>query len=168
MTASIATERDFTVETAPGHRVRGHFSDFNSDPVGIFLHGFRSDCAGSKAIAFAQHAQKRDYSWVRFDLSGHGHSDGDFTSFTIADALRDVVAVIDALAPRPVVLVGSSLGGWLSVLAAQHLPRRIHAMLLIAPAFNFVQNFLADLPTQELRKWERTLTSKRVTPSVSK
>lgn len=153
MTASIATERDFTVETAPGNHVRGHFLDFGSDPVGIFLHGFRSDCGGSKAIALAQHAQKCGYSWVRFDLSGHGRSDGDFAAFTIADALRDARAVLEALAPRPVVLVGSSLGGWLSVLAAQHAPRRIRAMLLIAPAFNFVQNFLADLPAHELRQW---------------
>jgi pimeloyl-ACP methyl ester carboxylesterase len=155
MTAPIANERDFTVETAPEIRVRGHILDFSSDPVGVFLHGFRSDCDGSKAIALAQHAEHRGYSWVRFDLSGHGRSDGDFTTFTITDAVRDVLAVLEALAPRPVVLVGSSLGGWLSVLAAQHAPQQVRAMLLIAPAFNFVQNFLAALPAEELRRWAR-------------
>jgi pimeloyl-ACP methyl ester carboxylesterase len=155
MTAPIAIERDFIVETAPGIRVRGHMLDFSSDPVGVFLHGFRSDCDGSKAIALAQHAEQRGYSWLRFDLSGHGLSDGDFTAFTITDALRDTLAVLKALAPRPVILVGSSLGGWLSVLAAQHAPRQVQAMLLIAPAFNFIQHFLADLPAEDLRRWAR-------------
>jgi pimeloyl-ACP methyl ester carboxylesterase len=144
--------------------------------AGVFLHGFRSDCDGSKAIALAQHAEHRGYSWVRFDLSGHGRSDGDFTTFTITDAVRDVLAVLEALAPRPVVLVGSSLGGWLSVLAAQHAPQQVRAMLLIAPAFNFVQNFLAALPAEELRRWarqgirrfSRTRTRLRLTPSVLK
>ncbi len=155
MTASIANERDFTVETTPDNRVRGHIVDFSSDPVGVFLHGFRSDCDGSKAVALAQHAEQRGYSWVRFDLSGHGRSDGDFTAFTITDALRDTLAVLKALAPRPVILVGSSLGGWLSVLAAQRAPQQVQAMLLIAPAFNFVQNFLADLAAGDLHHWQQ-------------
>lgn len=153
MTAPPASERDFTVKTAPENRVRGHILDSNSDPVGVFLHGYRSECEGSKSIALAQHAECRGYSWVRFDLSGHGRSDGDFTEFTITNALRDTLAVLEALAPRPVVLVGSSLGGWLSVLAAQRVPQQVRAMLLIAPAFNFVQNFLADLPAEDLRQW---------------
>ncbi len=155
MNAPIAIERDFTVETAPQNRVRGHILDFRCDPIGVFLHGFRSDCEGAKAIALAQHAKRRGYSWVRFDLSGHGRSDGNFTAFTIKDAVRDALAVLQALAPRPVVLVGSSLGGWLSVLAARHAPQQVRAMLLIAPAFNFVQNFLAALPAEELRRWAR-------------
>ncbi len=155
MSAPTAEEHEFTVKTAPEIRVRGYIRDFQGDPVGVFLHGFRSDCDGRKAVALAQHAAQRGYSWVRFDLSGHGRSDGEFKAFTITGALRDTLAVLKALAPRPVVLVGSSLGGWLSLLAAQRAPQQVRALLLVAPAFNFVQNCLADLPAAELRRWSQ-------------
>ncbi len=155
MKQALDNERPFALQTRPGHRVRGKIIDFGNGPIGVFVHGYRSDCDGSKAHALASHANQRRYSWVRFDLTGHGRSDGDFARFTITAALRDLQTVLEKLAPRPVVLVGSSLGGWLSVLAARRAPRRIREMLLIAPAFNFVQQILAEMPASELAQWRR-------------
>ncbi len=146
-------ERAFILSTAPRHCVRGRFFDPGTDPVGVFLHGFRSDSQGVKARALARHAATRKYAWLRFDLFGHGGSDGCFAEFTVSTALNDVLAVITHLAPRPVVLIGSSLGAWLAILAATRT--RVSALLLIAPAFNFVQNQIANLPAEVLARWRR-------------
>jgi len=148
-------ERPFSLDPAPGCRLRGNILDFGTEPVGVFLHGFRSDSRGEKAESLLRHAKSRRYSWVRFDFSGHGRSDGVLSEFSITDALRDVSAVLEMFAPRPAILVGSSLGGWLAELAAQRTPDRVKAMLLIAPAFNFMQNFLAGLDTGKLNRWRR-------------
>jgi len=125
-----------------------------SDRIGVFIHGFRSDSGGSKSLALAEHAQARGYDWARLDLSGHGRSDGEFADFRLSTLLADVVALVDALAPQPLILVGSSMGGWLATLAALRYPARIHGLVLIAPAYNFLQRIFGALPLEELMRWQ--------------
>lgn len=150
--ASRGPGTPFTVRSGRDH-LRGFFHDTGTGPVGVFLHGFRSTCDGTKSTALAHHAAARGFSWLRFDLHGHGASDGDFTEFRISRALDDVLQVLDWCPPRPRVLVGSSLGGWLAVLAAEHRPRVVTHLILIAPAFNFIQTYFQALGTEQLANW---------------
>ena len=93
-------------------------------PGVIFLHGFRSDRHGTKAEDLAAWCAETGRAFLRFDLAGHGDSGGAVEDFGIGDWLDDSRELIDALAPGPQVLVGSSLGGWLALLLAREDPRR--------------------------------------------
>lgn len=111
-------------------------------PTVVWLGGFKSDMAGTKAQALADWALARGRSYVRFDYFGHGESDGDFAEGTITRWREDALAVLDELAPGPVVLVGSSMGGWIACLAAAAAPDRVKAMVLIAPAPDFTEKLM--------------------------
>ena len=102
-------------------------------PTVVWLGGFRSDMAGTKAQALADWAQDRGRAYVRFDYFGHGESGGDFTQGTITRWRDDALAV----------LVGSSMGGWISCLVAGAVPQRVAAMVLIAPAPDFTEKLMA-------------------------
>jgi pimeloyl-ACP methyl ester carboxylesterase len=109
-------------------------------PTILWLGGFRSDMTGTKAEALAQWAHDRDRSFLRFDYFGHGESSGDFVRGGCITRWReDALAVIDELTEGPLVLVGSSMGGWLSLLACAARPGRVKAMVLIAPAPDFTE-----------------------------
>ena len=149
----LAEERPFVV-TRAGCSLRGHWHDAPG-PVGVFLHGFASTADGSKSQALARHARARGYAWLRVDLSGHGRSDGCFDDFKLSALLADVEAILDVLADRPAILVGSSMGGWLAALAALRRPRQVRGLVLIAPAFNFIQSHFGALPAEELAAWQR-------------
>lgn len=91
------------------------------------------------------YAEQCDRSWARFDMRGHGNSDGIFREFTISRALDDCRGIIRLLWNRPIILVGSSMGGWLAAqLATDHLQYVVGAVL-IAPAFSFVDQLHASL-----------------------
>jgi pimeloyl-ACP methyl ester carboxylesterase len=136
-----------------GVELRGCLAE-RGGALGMFAHGFRSDAAGTKSLAFADHARRRRYSWLRADLRGHGRSGGAFGSFRLSELLGDLIAYLDRFPDRPAVLVGSSMGGWLATLAAERRPQ-VRALVLLAPAFNFVQDQLARLPDGELAAWKR-------------
>ncbi|MBX9747275.1 MAG: alpha/beta hydrolase, partial [Hyphomonadaceae bacterium] len=93
-------------------------------PTFVWLGGFKSDMAGTKAETLARWAAARGQGFVRFDYSGHGRSEGRFEDGTISRWLADTLAVIDRLTDGPLVLVGSSMGGWLALLAARARPER--------------------------------------------
>ena len=112
-------------------------------PTVVWLGGFRSDMAGTKAQALADWAQARGRAYVRFDYFGHGESGGDFTQGTITRWRDDALAVLEALVEGPAVLVGSSMGGWISCLLAGAAPERVAAMVLIAPAPDFTEKLMA-------------------------
>jgi len=153
MVVKTIQEQPFQLTPRHGTPIYGLFRDTGADPVGVFLHGFRSTLGGQKSVALAEHANRSGYSWLRFDLSGHGRSGGEFQDFRLSRALDDALAVLDMLAGRRVILVGSSLGGWLSVLAVGARPDLIAGMLLIAPAFNFLQSYFGLQRATELAKW---------------
>jgi pimeloyl-ACP methyl ester carboxylesterase len=109
-------------------------------PTVVFLHGLMSDMEGGKAIHLARHALDAGFSFLRFDTFGHGKSSGAFTDGTIGRWRDDALAVIDTLTAGPLILVGSSMGGWVALLAARARPERVKALLLIAPAPDFTEN----------------------------
>lgn len=112
-------------------------------PLVVWLGGFKSDMAGTKAEALAVWARGRGQAFLRFDYSGHGQSEGDFIDFRISQARQDVLDILTAIAPKDdLVLIGSSMGGWMSLLAAGALEARVKAMLLIAPAPDFTAKLM--------------------------
>src|SRR5919205_3996174 len=93
-------------------------------PTVFWLGGFRSDMRATKAEALDRWAEQNGRAYVRFDYSGHGASSGDFADGTISRWLDEAVAVIETFATGPFVLVGSSMGAWLALLAIRELVRR--------------------------------------------
>ncbi|MDB5419354.1 MAG: hypothetical protein JWP50_2773 [Phenylobacterium sp.] len=118
-------------------------------PAVVWLGGFRSDMAGTKAQALAEWAQATGRAYVRFDYFAHGESSGDFAKGTITRWRADALAVLDALAGGEAVLVGSSMGGWIACLAAMAAPPRIHGLVLVAPAPDFTEKLMApEIPPE--------------------
>lgn len=111
-------------------------------PTFVWLGGFKSDMSGTKAQTLANWARERGQGFVRFDYSGHGLSGGRFEDGKISRWLGDTLAVLDGLTTGPLVLVGSSMGGWLALLAARARPERVAALLLIAPAPDFTERLM--------------------------
>ena len=121
-------------------------------PTLVWLGGFHSDMTGTKAQALADWARGQGRAFLRFDYFGHGQSSGAFRDGTISRWRADVLAVLDQLVEGPVVLVGSSMGGWLSVLAAQARPERVVGMILIAPAADFTESLMKPGLSDEARR----------------
>ncbi|WP_150524218.1 alpha/beta hydrolase [Roseibium sediminis] len=110
----------------------------------MWLSGFKSDMAGSKAVAVAEWAAERGVSCTRHDYSGHGRSAGDFEDACLSDWLEETLAVFDACCKGPTIIIGSSMGGWLAMLLT--LARRetglIKGLVLIAPAADFTEELM--------------------------
>ncbi|MCH8181838.1 MAG: alpha/beta hydrolase [Proteobacteria bacterium] len=113
-------------------------------PGVVFLGGFRSDMTGTKAMALEAACKDAGRAFTRFDYFGHGASSGDFTDGTIGRWREDAIAVLDELTEGPQVLVGSSMGGWIMLLAALARPGRVHALVGIAAAPDFTEDLMWD------------------------
>jgi pimeloyl-ACP methyl ester carboxylesterase len=100
----------------------------------VFLGGFRSDMTGTKAMALEAFCRARGQGFLRFDYFAHGASSGAFAEATIGRWRDDALRVLDGLTEGPQILVGSSIGGWLMLLAARARPERIAALVGVAAA----------------------------------
>jgi pimeloyl-ACP methyl ester carboxylesterase len=118
----------------------------------VFLTGFVSDMTGGKAVALERFCGDRGQAFLRFDYRGHGASSGRFRDGTIGAWAEDAVAVIDRLTEGPQILVGSSMGGWIMLLAALARPRRIHGLVGIAAAPDFTEDLMWARFTPEIRR----------------
>ena len=121
--------------TPAGRRLAYH-RRVGRGPTVIFLPGYMSDMEGSKALALDSWCEGQGRAFLRFDYGGCGISPGDFEDQGLADWRDDAVAMIDSV-ERPVVLVGSSMGGWIMLLAALARPERIAGLIGIAAAPDF-------------------------------
>ena len=107
-------------------------------PAIVFLPGYMSDMEGEKATALDAWAGREGRAMLRLDYSGCGASEGRFADHTLADWRDDVIDAIRAFAPAgPLILVGSSMGGWLALLVALQLGARVQAIVGIAAAPDF-------------------------------
>ena len=111
-------------------------------PTIVFFAGHGSDMNGTKAIAVDEWAQENGYGIIRFDYFGHGKSSGEFLDGTISIWRNDCNAVLDHLTRGPIVIVGSSLGGWLMMLAARDRIDRIKGIIGIAAAPDFTEDLI--------------------------
>ncbi len=125
-------------------------------PTLIWLGGFASEMVGTKASALADWAGGAGRDLLRFDYFGHGELDGDFAAGTISRWRGDALAMIDELTTGPLVLVGSSMGGWIASLVAIARPERVASLALIAPAIDFTETLMRPrLPPEALAALER-------------
>ena len=113
-------------------------------PTLVFLPGYASDMDGAKALALDAFAQARGVSMLRFDYSGTGSSDDDFEDGTLATWLEDALTAVDQLTGGPLILIGSSMGGWLALHVATLRPGRVQAILGIAAAADFAEWGISD------------------------
>ena len=121
-------------------------------PGVVWLGGFRSDMSGTKAEALDRWAETNGRAYLRFDYYGHGASSGEFRDGTVSRWRDDALAVLDRLCDCPQVLVGSSMGAWIALLAARARPEKIAAMLLLAPAVDFTEALIWTRMTPEMRR----------------
>ncbi|HKL68609.1 alpha/beta hydrolase [Salibaculum sp.] len=126
------------VTTPQGRRIALQKSA-GEGPTVVFCSGFKSDMAGTKAVHLDRWAGARGQAFVRFDYSGHGISGGAFTDGCIGDWFEDTCAVLDGI-DGPVVLVGSSMGGWISLLVARARPDKVAGLVTIAAAPDFTED----------------------------
>jgi pimeloyl-ACP methyl ester carboxylesterase len=108
-------------------------------PTIVFLPGYASDMEGTKALALDAFAERRGAAMLRFDYSGTGSSSGRFEDGTLAIWLEEALAVLDQLTRGPLILVGSSMGGWIALHLALLRPERVHALVGIAAAPDFTE-----------------------------
>lgn len=127
------------LDTPQGRRIAFNKSD-GAGPTIIFLSGLKSDMEGTKAVALEAWAQEKGFGFLRFDYSGHGQSSGAFVDGTIGDWHEDTLAVVDTLTTGPVIAVGSSMGGWQSLLLARARPDRVAGLVTIAAAPDFTED----------------------------
>jgi len=115
-------------------------------PVLVWLGGYRSDMSGTKAVELDRLAERSGLGCIRFDYSGHGESGGDFRSGTISRWLEESLAVIENQNPHSMILVGSSMGGWIALRLLQELKNahksRVRGLVLIAPAPDFTSDLI--------------------------
>jgi len=112
------------------------------NPGVVFIHGLRSDMNGNKALAIEKHCQATGRAFLCFDLTGHGAEGHRFEEGTIGAWAEDVIAVLDQLTEGPQILVGSSLGGWLMLLAALARPDRVAGLMGLAAAPDFTEDLI--------------------------
>jgi pimeloyl-ACP methyl ester carboxylesterase len=148
-----------------GQRVRGDYRFTPVDhpvPVVVFAHGLGSDRAGQKVAAFEVECARRGWALLAADFRGHGQSEGTMPELSGARLLEDLTAIVGAarqaaahqVSGSPLLLVGSSMGGWAAAWLAMTRPDLVTACALIAPALRFF-DWLAMTPL-ERQEWERT------------
>ena len=106
-------------------------------PTLVFLPGYASDMEGTKALALDSFSESRGLALLRLDYSGTGSSGGTFEDGTLALWLEDALAAVDRLTAGPIILVGSSMGGWIALHLALLRPERMHSLVGIAAAPDF-------------------------------
>ena len=127
--------------TPAGRRIAYHKTE-GAGPGVVFLGGFKSDMTGTKAQHLQDWAEATGRAFLRFDYSGHGQSSGAFLDGCIGDWAADAMAAISALTTGPQVLVGSSMGGWISLLVARAMPDRVAGLVGIAAAPDFTEDLM--------------------------
>ncbi|MEM7723569.1 MAG: alpha/beta hydrolase [Pseudomonadota bacterium] len=140
-------------------------------PGVVFLGGLRSDMTGTKAVHLEAWCRRTGREFLRFDYSGHGQSSGNFTDGCIGDWAEDAAEIIGAQTEGPQVLVGSSMGGWISLLMAKRMPERLCGLVTIAAAPDFTEDgmwaeFTADEKRQVMEEGQIALPSEYGEPMV--
>jgi pimeloyl-ACP methyl ester carboxylesterase len=121
-------------------------------PTVMFMPGFFSNMEGTKARWLEQCCRERGQAYVRFDYRGHGESDGKFEDGTVSDWLNDTLLILDNTAEKPVLAVGSSMGGWIALLAALNRPDVIRGLVGIASSPDFTRSIYEERMSEQQRK----------------
>lgn len=131
------------LETQSGRQI-AYVRREGAGPGIVFLGGFASDMTGTKALHLETWAAANERAFLRFDYSGHGASSGAFADGCIGDWAADARAAIMSLTDGPQILVGSSMGGWISLLIARAIPEKIAGLVTIAAAPDFTESMWSE------------------------
>ena len=144
------------MERVPGVGLAYAFIE-GAGPVVVFCSGYGSDMGGTKAMRLWEFCAARGVAMLRFDYSGHGASGGRFVDGCVGDWAADAAYMVEAVLPgREVLLVGSSMGGWIALLLALRLGVRVKGMVLVAPAPDFTEELMkAELGAAQLAVLQR-------------
>lgn len=140
-----------------GRRIAYRFDEGASGnaPVIVWLSGFLSDMASTKVVFLSEWAARKGYAMLRFDYSGHGRSGGDIEEASTGAWLEEAQEMLALVGTRPVILVGSSLGGWISLLLARQLAdsrdTRLKGLVLIAPAWDMTEKLMWEKMSEKTR-----------------
>ena len=137
--------------TSSGQRIAYEKTPGDAPGV-VFLGGFVSDMQGTKALHLHAWTKATGRAFLRFDYSGHGQSTGDFIDGCIGDWAQDAAAVIQDVTEGQQILVGSSMGGWISLILATRLPRKISGIVGISTAADFTEDGFWDGFTENQRQ----------------
>ena len=146
------------LELGTGHRIAVLQTEGDTAKPGlIWLGGFKSSMDGTKATALASWAEQQDVICTRFDYSGHGASEGEFEQGTISNWLKESLGIFRKFTTGPQIVIGSSMGGWLSTLLYRQLLQtgeldRVHALVLIAPAVDMTEELMWKRYPREIRR----------------
>ncbi len=141
-----------SILNAPNGRRLAYHRTKGAGPGVVFLGGFKSDMDGTKALHLETWCRALGRAFLRFDYSGHGQSSGDFEDGSIGDWAEDAMTAISSLTDGPQILVGSSMGGWISLLVARAMPERVAGLVGIAAAPDFTEDgFWSDF-TEDQRQ----------------
>lgn len=128
---------------------RQHKTIEEDNPTIIFLHGLMSDKDGTKALSAEKYCIENNYNFVTFDNLGHGESSGNFTEFSMEDWLLAANQLFQKLNLKNIILVGSSMGGWLALLLALSNLHDLKGLVLLAPAPDFTKKIWGNFNEQE-------------------
>ena len=125
----------------------------------VWLQGFKSEMISIKAAALANWTFEHNFAYTRFDYSGHGMSEGRFEDGTISRWREEAIAVFEHLTDGPQILVGSSMGGYISLLMLRHfmavapqVAERIRQLILIAPAWDMTDELMWKRFPEDVRQ----------------
>ena len=132
-------------------------TDAGRDPAVLWLAGFLSDMASTKVVVLTEWARRQDLPMLSFDYSGHGLSEGDLLQASIGDWLEEASAMLDLIGKRRVIVVGSSMGGWIALLLARKLKlegalERLAGLVLIAPAWDMTERLMWHRLSPEMKE----------------
>ncbi|ETX16136.1 alpha/beta hydrolase [Roseivivax halodurans JCM 10272] len=143
---------EISILEGPGGRRLAYANTDGEGPCIVFLSGYKSDMEGTKAVHLEAWARSRGRAFLRLDYSGHGQSGGVFEEGAIGDWAEDAAAVIEAATEGPVVLVGSSMGGWIACILTRRLSR-VAGFVGIAAAPDFTEDsFWAGFSDEQRRQ----------------
>jgi pimeloyl-ACP methyl ester carboxylesterase len=136
----------------PGGRRLAYARVTGRRPGVLFCGGFTSDMTGTKAMTLEAHCRAVGRACLRFDYSGHGASSGRFEDGTIGSWIDDALAIVDRVSEGALVVVGSSMGGWIMLHVALARPERVRALVGIAPAPDLTEDLLLARASAEQRR----------------
>ncbi len=139
------------IESCENRRIAYHYTRADN-PTVIFCGGYMSDMEGTKALYLEKVCSELGLSYIRFDYSGHGSSSTEFVDGTIGKWKADALAIIDQIAIGELIIVGSSMGGWIGLLVSLERKERIRAFIGIASAPDFTRELMWDKFSPEMRE----------------
>ena len=140
-------------KTASGYEIA--YQQSKGEGVGVvFIHGFRSDMEGSKAVELHAFCDTHNIPFTRFDIFAHGVTGGDFLDYTIGHGVRDTLEMLDHVATGDQILVGSSMGGWIMLCAALERKQQVRGLIGVAAAPDFTERFPSKMTPEERKTIE--------------